>query len=209
MTSPRSSTERARRLRLVWLIAALGIALGGSGRARAVPSSADDGCLRDPVCSGHYERAVEHFEASRFDAALVAFQAAYNQRQMPWLLLNIGRTLHRLGRPRDALVQYERYRAVEPHPDPETQQRLQKYVSQARALVGPEEAEPGGVLAVRPAAASASASDARPVYKKAWFWALLGGGVVAVTVIGVAVGVGIGRAPDPLPSGVVVFRPSF
>ena len=58
-------------------------------------------------------------------------------------------------------------------------------------------------------AGSAASSDARPVYKKAWFWALLGGGVVAVTVIGVAVGVGIGRAPDPLPSDVVVFRPSF
>ena len=68
-------------------------------------------------------------EAGRFESALPEFQAAYDRRQMPWLLINIGRTLHRLGRPREALDHYERFKAAESRPDAETVERLEKYIA--------------------------------------------------------------------------------
>ena len=54
--------------------------------ASASPENADDGCLQDEVCRSHYERAVALFEQSHYDTALSEFQAAYAQRQMPWLV---------------------------------------------------------------------------------------------------------------------------
>lgn len=180
--------------------------------ARAAgPSAADDGCLRDETCRGHYERAVELFGSGKFEPALASFQAAYNLRQMPWLLLNIGRTLHRLGRPRDALTQYERFQQAEPHPDAETQQRLEKYMAQARELAGQGPAPGDGRLAAAGASGrdgGAADGEPRPVYKKWWFWTILGG-VAVVAVTGIAVGVATSNRSEPLPSDVVVFRPSF
>jgi tetratricopeptide (TPR) repeat protein len=144
------------------------LTLGVVGSAAAV-TPPDDGCLTDVECHAHYEQAVQFFEAGRFEAALPEFQAAYARRQMPWLLINIGRTLHRLGRPREALDHYERFRQAESRPDPETQDRLEKYIAQSKALAE----TPGANLSQSPQSpppptpqpTAGPATDV-PIYKK-------------------------------------------
>jgi tetratricopeptide (TPR) repeat protein len=167
--------------------------------AHADPQGKDDGCLGDAECKGRYEQAVALFDAGRFDAALPEFQAAYQRRQMPWLLINIGRTLHRLGRPREALDYYARFSAAEPRPDAETKERLEKYVAQAKALA--ESSKESGAIASSPPAEK-PAEGSQPIYKKWWFWTAIGGGVVAVVAIGVGAGVAASRRSASLPSDV-------
>lgn len=183
-------------------------------RATAGPTAPDDGCLTDSVCRIRYDQAVKLFEVGHFENALSEFQAAYARRQMPWLLINIGRTLHRLGRPREALDYYERFKQAESRPDSDTQERLEKYIAQARALAEkmpppPQAVPPGNPDGASPAAslpsgkaakAEANQKTDKPLYKKWWFWTALAGGVVAVAAIGV--GIGVGTRPPTLPGDV-------
>jgi tetratricopeptide (TPR) repeat protein len=182
--------------------------VAGVRSAQAGPGAPDDGCLSDPVCRGRYDKAVSLFEGGRYEAALPEFQAAYDRRQMPWLLINIGRTLHRLGRPKEALDHYERYKQAEPRPDAETQERLEKYISQAKAL-----ADTPSMQTVQPASTSSPSSatpgSETPLYKKWWFWAAVGGGVLGVVLItGIAVGASRPSGTG-LPEGVTTVKVTF
>ena len=179
--------------------------------ARAI--ALDDGCINDPVCRQHYDTALELFQDGRYEAALSEFQAGYAQRQMPWLLVNIGRTLHRLGRLKEAIAHYQRYQQSDLGTDPETSQKAREYLAQARLL-----------LAQAPKAGSADSAtggqpERMPLYKKWWFWTAIGGGVAVVAIVGIGLGVGLKSEPSlppppvqmtsMLPAGVVVYRPSF
>ena len=221
-TGPRSSIKKQASWAAVWAIGLLLL----SARAWAGPQNPDDGCLKDERCSGHYNKAVTAFEEGRFEAALPEFQAAYTQRQMPWLLINIGRTLHRLGRPKDALAQYERYKQAESKSDPETMERLEKYIAQSKALLESSPPPPDPKPDPPPTLVPNKLPDqngqngqngqttdtaSKPIYKKWWFWTIIGGVVAAGVITGVAVGVSSGNsvAPDPIPDGVMVYRPNF
>jgi tetratricopeptide (TPR) repeat protein len=182
----------------------------GLSSAAAGPGAPDDGCLSDRDCRTHYDKAVALFEAGRFEAALPEFQAAYDRRQMPWLLINIGRTLHRLGRPREALDHYERFKAAESRPDAETTERLEKYIAQAKALA---ETNPTPI-GVQPAATpgttpTAAAGSETPLYKKWWFWTAIGGGVVLVAVIAGAAAGASRPSGNGLPDGVMTVKVTF
>lgn len=187
------------------------------GDAQAGPNAPDDGCLTEPVCRSHYMQAVHLFENGRFETALPEFQAAYERRQMPWLLINIGRTLHRLGRPREALDYYERYKQIETKPDPETLDRVEKYIQQAKML-----SEAPAAPVVAPASTPAPTPTPEPekketpVYKKWWFWTAIGGAVAAAVIIGVAVGVTTSSSspsspppPKHIPDGIMIYQPTF
>lgn len=204
-TNPSSWTRQVFLLSLF-----LGAVVAGVPAAHAGPGAPDDGCLSDSVCRGRYDKAVLLFEGGRYEAALPEFQAAYDRRQMPWLLINIGRTLHRLGRPKEALDHYERYKQAEPRPDAETQERLEKYISQAKALAdtsGPQTAQPSQTTNLS-AAPTGTGSEA-PLYKKWWFWAAVGGGVVGVALItGIAVGASR-PSGNGLPEGVTTIKVTF
>lgn len=108
-------------------------ALGGESVALAVP---EDACIKDEKCKEHYTKAVKLYKDEYFDEALTEFQAAYESRQMPLLLVNIGRTLQKLGRPKDALGYYERFLQAESKIDPETKKRVDDYIVQVKALIG-------------------------------------------------------------------------
>jgi hypothetical protein len=228
--SHRTLTRRPSRFQWAGLTLLLSSLLSVS-MAQAGPTSPDDGCLNDAVCRGHYEQAVKQFESGRYELALGSFQAAYQRRQMPWLLINLGRTLHRLGRPREALAYYDRFRQAEARPDAETAARLEKYTAQAKTLVdtagaplspgsdddpkgevgtlpaqGPSStptatAAPATTTAAIAATPAPAAASSPPIYKKPWFWAIVGGG--AALIIGVGIGVGVAAAgSSALPAGV-------
>ncbi len=100
----------------------------------------EDACFKDEKCKEHYSKAIKLYKEEDFDAAMSEFQAAYSVRQMPLLLVNIGRTLQKLGRPKEALVYYERYLQAESKIDPETKKRVDEYIVQVRAAIGPDAA---------------------------------------------------------------------
>lgn len=196
----------------VGILALLVVSSAPPRLAAATPENADDGCLSDAVCRGHYEQAVAQFEQGHFDAALPEFQAAYQQRQMPWLLINLGRTLHRLGRPQEALEKYQRYTQAEPRMDAQTRKRLDKYIAQAQAqsqtqIDNPQAPFPGSA-ALKPAEVAPPPAAGPPLYKKWWFWTAIGGGAAAIVGVGIGIGVA-SRPPSSLPSDVMVYRPGF
>lgn len=188
--------------------------------------SKTDGCLTDPTCRASYQKALSQYDEGRFDEALANFQSAYQRRQMPWLLVNIGRAAQRLGRPAEAIQYYERYKKAEPNIDPENEKRINKYIEQARALLEqtPEQptmpgvvkpSEPPALDKTKPSeppkpdsgvtgltAQGGTPTDtpaAKPIYKKWWFWTIIGGVVVAGVVTGAVVGATANKSPPPEP----------
>jgi len=97
--------------------------------------ASEDACTKDDVCREHYNKAIQFYKQEYFEEALPEFKAAYDARQMSVLLINIGRTLQKLGRPREALAYYDRFQKAESRPDPDTAKRVQQYIGECRALV--------------------------------------------------------------------------
>jgi len=208
--------------------------------------SKQDGCLKDTVCRDAYYKALKQYDEGKYVEALDGFQSAYSRRQMPWLLLNIGRTLQRLGRAQEAITYYERYKKAELNIDAATLDRVNKYIEQAKALLespasdtkpvnltpkdpsttpaggdpagsgDPSKPASGGSAQAVPSAALPPATPAgatektTPIYKKWWFWTIVG----VVVVGGVATGVGVAaanRAPpaEPFLPTDPIFSPMF
>lgn len=195
----------------------------------ADPKGKSDGCLKDPVCHEHYEQALSQYDAGRYDDALAGFQAAYARRQMPWLLINIGRAVQRLGRPQEAINYYERYKKAEPNIDPEAEKRVNKYIEQARALLEqtPEQPNlpippkpeptppPTGTLTASPSpsptAPSTPPPETKPIYKKWWFWTIIGVVAAGAVAGGVAGGLASQKKPpaEPFLPGDTIYTPTF
>ena len=201
------------------------LALLAAPVSSAWAQSKQDGCLKDTVCRDAYYKALKLFDEAKSVEALDGFQGAYNRRQMPWLLLNIGRTVQRLGRPQEAISYYERYKKAEPNIDAATLDRVNKYIEQAKALLEttptdpkPPEPNPAGQTPATgdPNAKPATTTPANPqlvpaqalttpptpavdtpketpLYKKWWFWTIVGVAVAG----GVAAGVGAAAASKP------------
>lgn len=133
---PHATTSRLLRGSALSLFFALSLP------AVSAHAVAEDACIRDEKCKEHYNKAVKNYREELYDEALTEFQAAYQSRAMSVLLVNIGRTLQKLGRPKEAISYYERFLRAEAKLDPETQKRVSEYITQARALVGPEPEKP-------------------------------------------------------------------
>lgn len=91
-----------------------------------------DGCLNDAICRAYCQRARAYSRDGEHESALAAYLSAYRRKPVPWLLLNIGRTLHKLGRPKDALAQYQQYSEQEAEPPLEMATRLRTYMREAQ-----------------------------------------------------------------------------
>jgi tetratricopeptide (TPR) repeat protein len=204
----------ARNRWIILLVVVSGLVVARPEPADAAPSAAqgaDDGCIKEPDCRDHYQRAIGLYESGRYEAALPEFEAAYQSRQMPWLLINIGRTLHRLGRLDEAITFYNRYEQASPNGDPETTKKVREYKAQAEVLLNAKGAAsststpPTGTPTDK---GSASPSEPRPLYKKWWFWTAIGGGVAVIVIAGIAIGVGTSHSSS-LPDGVPTYMPTF
>lgn len=100
--------------------------------ARAQDQSAPDPCLTDERCNSYYEAALSLSKAGQFSAALSNYQDAYTRRPAPWLLINIGRVLQKMGRPKDALASYQKFLdTAGEQADPELLVTARQYSKQA------------------------------------------------------------------------------
>lgn len=189
--------------------------------------SSSDACLTDNLCKGHYDEARKAYKDKRYDEAYKEYKSAYERRQAPWLLINVGRCLQRLGRNKEALDFYQRYSKADPNPKPETVVRVNGYIEQVKAgIVEEPEAkpepkpdpkpEPQVTANVPPPVQTPVEPEKTPVYKKWWFWTIVG--VVAAGAIagGVAGGLYANRGTveqvqtnPAVPSGITVYTPSF
>lgn len=149
--------------------------------------AASDPCLTDNLCKAHYDEARKAYKEKRYDEAYKEYKAGYERRQAPWLLINVGRSLQRLGRNKEALDYYQRYLKADPNPKPETVTKVNEYIEQVKAGIVDEpepkpEAKPqpvGGQPQVGTAqsssgGASATEPEKTPIYKKWWLWTIVG-----------------------------------
>lgn len=117
-----------------------------------------DPCLTDSICRAHFQRGRKLSKEDNYAEALVAYEAAQLRRQVPWLLINIGRTLHKLGRPAEAASYYKRYFADEPSGPPERKQRALQFQAEAEEEV----AKLGAIQKQNPQPAPSTTTGASP-----------------------------------------------
>jgi hypothetical protein len=243
-------------------------------------------CSRSAACKAQLKQATDLYQAKRYAEALLAFQGIYARWPEARLLLNIGRTLQKLGHLKEALDYFKRCQEKNLG-DTDAQAALQRYIDEVQAQqvqarqaqsppaaadpappkAAPEKAAPdqkdaipdgttevavlspklppsvtagaqpegpsekpapdppplqieGTAPAPPPPAVRASAPPAllstrppeyassgvapaprkegRPVYKKWWFWTLVGAGVASVA--GAAAGIAVATRPAPTAS---------
>ena len=166
----------------------------------------------------HYNLALALYQAQKYEESVPEFKAAYEIDPKPGLLFNIAQAYRKAGHPRDAIQYYDRYLSVEPRLDGDTRRKVDGYLAEARntlaALelemkrrlaeekaareqepapietpaarvepVAPQPATPAGLVAVE-----SQAQVHKPIYKRWWFWTIVGGVVAAGVVTGVVVG---------------------
>ena len=88
-------------------------------------------CTEDLVCRSHLDQAVAHDRAGKYEPALREFRAAYQSQKDPRVAIDIGRTLHKLGRFSEALSWYKDAGRAAPA-DTELQKQLQEFTAQAK-----------------------------------------------------------------------------
>lgn len=171
------------RIRLVFL-AFLGVILLTGATARA--GEEDE---RATKARGLYELGMQRFLLADYEGAITRWEEGFSTRPAPEFLYNIGQAYRRLHRPEQALPYYQRYLDLSPR--------------------APERAEVDRIVATLTAEAQARASQAaatppatphdRPLTRKPWFWATIGGGVVLVAAV-VVISVEVPRRHDPAQS---------
>lgn len=228
-------------------IAALSLAWGLLGAASAPVHAAPTGqCSQDAICTGHFKQASQLYQEGQYARAVLEFQAAYDRRPEPRILVNIGRTLQKLGHAKEALDYYQRSQAAAPG-DAAMQASVSKFIVEARAQLEAasrprpdpsaepsEEPKPNGEGAEQePAPAGldepkealptllqlpygpplvkyvVTSAPSRPVYKRWWFWTLIGAAAVGGAA---AIAVGVTQRSDgstTLPADVRAYYPAF
>jgi tetratricopeptide (TPR) repeat protein len=160
---------------VVWVLVLL-LAAGTSAAA-----AEDD---RQALARAHFLTGRSYYDQGRWDDALKEFSEAYRLSSRPGFLYNIGVCLDKLGRAQEAIDAFERYLAAVPNADDRAD--VESRIERLSAMLPPDKNKPG-----RPDLVGGGKPPPRrdkPVYKKAWFWGVMGG-VAAVAVGGVVVGV--------------------
>jgi tetratricopeptide (TPR) repeat protein len=215
-------------MRMALILSAVLLASLGGARARAQTPSGNAG--KTDVDKAHardaFRRATHAYDFGEYAKALEAFKEAYTAYEDPGFLFNIAQCHRQLGQTEEALRVYRSYLRNATNP-PNAEEvrgliaRLEKTLDDEKRnrFVPPQGMQqPGdtGTATVAtpqaPAQTTAPATTAgdaqlvaappdKPLVKKPWFWAVVGGAVVVVgaaVVVGVVVGT---RSPsNPVPS---------
>lgn len=204
--SPRSFS---RRLALQACLLAL-LALGGASSARAADGPPAPELM---TIQARLQVAIAHFNAERFDEARAVFLEVYQQKQDARLLFNLGSCYRRLNQYEKAIEYYAHF--VQAVPQSPLIPEAKAYLAELRAkqdasrtAADKEQNELKLRIAeerAREAESTAKAHEEarkkaeldlvqktrevdKPLYKRAWFWGLLGG----LAAAGIATGIGVG-----------------
>jgi tetratricopeptide (TPR) repeat protein len=202
-------------------------AASAQGQAPASPgaaASSDKRTTRELIDS-----ATKHFQAGEYDAAISDFYAAYQKKPLPALLFNIAQAHRKAEHWQEALTLYERFMKDDPKSqlvpeaeahsaamrakidaqkasaEREAAERLAKQrAEEAEALAVAREAERKKAEAALLLAASRKSE--KPIYKRGWFWGVIGGVVAAGAITaGVVIAVKLKEPASELGSRDVQF----
>ncbi|MFO0574674.1 MAG: tetratricopeptide repeat protein [Polyangia bacterium] len=218
---PRSRPRAARRRgRLAALLLGAVVVVTGFGPGGTVwgPGRAAAADSPERRASAHLARAAELYQAGSYKPAIVELQAAYAANPLPRILCNLAKAYRKDGQLKEAAEHYDLCLRTDPHLSPQERAEFGDSLAQLRAALEPPRVEqrpapvpPVSTLQAAPTAPPGTAApEARPVYKRAWFWGVLGG-VVAAGAVATVAGVLATRSTAPtltepeLPVGVPVF----
>lgn len=170
------------------------------------------------TAASYVQRSVQYFGSKEYENAALALEKAYKIDPKPLFLFNIGQAYKRAGRPKEALAAYERFLRADPQST--LRAEAEGYCNDMRSLIAEQErsaqvkaalltekeraAEKEAALraeklrteqtqkALLAERAKAERERRRPIYKRPWFWGVVGGGVLAA---GLAIGLGVALAP--------------
>lgn len=149
--------------------------------------------------------AREAFAAGSYKHALDIYAKLYAERLHPTYLRNIGRCYQNLGEPERAISSFREYLRKAKDLTPEERTEVEGYITEMedlqrkQAVAAQPQPEPQPIPVPVPAPAPQPAlviaqpapqpvPQPTPVYKRAWFWGVVGGVVVAGTVAGLWAG---------------------
>lgn len=186
---------------LLWVVClAPSVSLASSGAAS---------CDEDSACRPVVSRAREFSKAGQLDDALISYQAAYRITPDPRIVFNIARIQHKQNKLEDAKESYQRFIDTK-FDDENLRSKAQEYIAAIQATLATQVTEPPPAGTLTDAATKGQASDPaqanKPVYKKAWFWVLIGGVAAAGIAGGIAAGVIVSQQPPAAPEGVPTFH---
>lgn len=165
-------------------------------------------CDEDPACRPVVSRAREFSRAGQLDDALLSYQAAYRITADPRILFNVARIYHKQTRLPDAKAYYQRF-LDSGYEEESLHAKSQEYLAQIEAVPVPDLQEPPPAApnstALTSGGAAAEASP-KPIYKRPWFWVVIGTVVAGGVAGGVAAGVLVSQRPPAAPDGVPTFR---
>lgn len=198
--------RRSRALVLISFLLAI-FAISAFGR----PALADN-------FEQQFRRGLSLYDKKQYEPAIEAFLAAYEIRQLPRVLLNIAQVYRKIGRSEDALTYYERYLKAEQNPPPKIRADVERYIQQTRSALSTPEVKEDILRRSEPPPTGWDSSTgkmmpwyqkqyeaSRKVYKKPWFWVVVGGAAAAAVAIGVGVGVGVYQK-NKIPEGITIFN---
>lgn len=216
------------------LVAAL-LLVGGLARAQGKEPNKDQ--TREQGAAQHLAKARGLYQAGSYAAAITEMKAAYAINPLPRILCNLAKAYRKNGQLKDAAEHFDLCLRTDPQLSPQERAEFSTQLEQLRTVLAPpplqkpdpprpEPLSPLGPTAssqkpeVQPdppqvgtggsAGATPVAEPTRPIYKRAWFWGVIGG-VAAAGIIATAVGVAATRSKAPtvvepeLPMGVPVF----
>ncbi len=134
-----------------------------AGAGANISQSSVDVCLRDTDCARLANRARAMSSAREYEAALVAYQAAYALRPAPWLLVNIGRVNQKLGRLQEAIRSYRDFLARDDRAEEsDTRSRAKAFLAEAESELVRQQPEPTSVEEPEPPPAPLLAPPTHP-----------------------------------------------
>ncbi len=197
------------KARLAWVAVLLGLL----AVPRAAPAAGQDAtsAAGQKTVRELIESATRSYQAGQYDQAASEYFAAYEKKPLAALLFNVAQSHRKAGRFQEALTLYERFLKEDPKStlvpeaeahatamraqieaakssaERESAERLAKQrTEEAEALARMHEAERKKAEAAL-LLASRKTEKTTPVYKKAWFWVVIGGVVAAGVATTVAV----------------------
>ena len=180
--------------------------LATSALGQRPPSAA---CETNPACAALLEQAQLQSRQGSLVEAEKSYKMAYEVSHDARLLFNIARVLDKRGLDVEAITYYHRFIDA-PLSNEEQKAKARSYLEplEAKQLASiivptsPIETEPS------PAANPSAEQSSKPLYKKAWFWGVMVGGVAAVG-LGIGLGVGLSSRGPSVPSSTNLIDPTF
>lgn len=212
--------------------AATPIAAAAPSPTAATPASPPvaSGMLEPPPAGAKADQIADYaaalFKQQRYSDAGDALKLAYEREPRPIFLFNVGQTYRKAGRYSDAVAAYRRFIAAAPGNPLVSEARgyentltvlieQQDRANQIETSLIDQQAEAARArqnltLQQRKTEEAQSAlaiekAQQKKIYRRPWFWGVIGGGVGLVLAIGL--GVGVSQLSYYTPGGTLTFTP--